>query len=493
MEQRKYRANTLREAKLKMLLDVGKRGYIVNQKSIRTGGLFGLFGKPMVEITVNVLTSSDIAGDSSTDVDYMDNDLGFGVMKDNRNFFQTNKSYLHNNGLKSNTKSYSNGKVLTKDSKKESNNEVESYRSSLERIKEIGMNLSKLEQKSSTMEDCNTYPSDTDTINNYSGNNNETQIREELAKLKSMLLEIKTENPSNIENESSPEKNRNKIDDNSDKDTSLDDVLLKSLKDYDFTEDVINNYINIENYLTDDMMAKLYNSEDKSFNEEMFIEFVVSDLLNDEVVKLSDGISIKGEGEKSKDIKAIALVGPTGVGKTTTLAKLGAYYGIIQGKKVKFISMDNYRVGAVQQLKIYSEIMEIPFAKVTNVDELKKEIDYDLYDIILIDTAGRSQKTDDEISEIKEFLNIIDDVCVSLVISSTTKYKDLLEIFDKFSVLGYNNIMATKLDETNSFGQVLSALISYGLTLSYISFGQSVPEDLKSASKINLLETLFNY
>ncbi|MFW5799808.1 MAG: flagellar biosynthesis protein FlhF, partial [Spirochaetota bacterium] len=78
-------------------------------------------------------------------------------------------------------------------------------------------------------------------------------------------------------------------------------------------------------------------------------------------------------------------------------------------------------------------------------------------------------------------------------LSSTTKYKDLLEILDKFSVLKYNNIIATKIDETNSFGQVLSALLERKLTLSYISFGQSVPEHLKSATKVNLLETLFNY
>lgn len=514
MEQRKYRANTLREAKLKMLLDVGKRGYIVNQRSIRTGGLFGLFGKPMVEITVNVLTSSDMNNDSSTNVDYMDNDLGFGVIKNNGNDFGKNYNYSNRNTLVSSLKSSSNGTIMTKESnnnkKGRANNDISTYRDSLERIKEIGLNLSKLEKKSS--ENLDNKSDQTEEMDNGKNSYGEdTQIREELAKLKSMLLEIKGDGKySEAESaNTSFVKNKMSSDMVGDKKSSTVyyDSLINILTDYDFTENIIMNYIKLNNYLTDDMKAKLYDKETKTVNREMFIEFVISDLLNDAgVVNLSEGICIdnadsdnnnsdKGKGKKTTDnkVKAIALVGPTGVGKTTTLAKLGAYYGIIQGKKVKFISMDNYRVGAVQQLKIYSEIMEIPFAKVTSIDELRSEIDYDLYDLILVDTAGRSQKTDDEITEIKEYLDIFNDVNVSLVVSSTTKYKDLLEIFDKFSILRYNNIIATKLDETNSFGQILSALIEKELTLSYISFGQSVPEDLKSASKINLLETLFNY
>ncbi len=444
MECKKYRAPTLKEAKLKMLLDVGKRGYIVNQRTVREGGLFGLFGKPMVEITVNILTSGASA-DEYSNIDYMDKDFNFGTKKINNGY---------NTLLKSNPKN----SVLT-----ESSIETNSYKEALERIREIGLSLSKVEEgkvspnQDNQMVDLDVY------------------IKQELSELREMLEEIKSNN--NQKNKTQNLQTQNpKINDNNDDEKY--NTVRNLLKDYDFSDTIIERYVNLKNYVE-------ISSENDST---AVIEKVVSDLLN-KAVNLSDGINI----EDSKP-KSIIFVGPTGVGKTTTLAKLGAYYGIIQGKRVKFVSMDNYRVGAVQQLKIYAEIMGIPFAKVTLVEELKKEIDYNSYDVILIDTAGKSQKTEEEILEIKEYIDVFEpDTCICLVISSTTKYKDLLEILDKFSILRYTNIIATKIDETNSFGQVLSALVERGLTLSYITFGQSVPEHLKSATKINLLETLFNY
>jgi len=185
----------------------------------------------------------------------------------------------------------------------------------------------------------------------------------------------------------------------------------------------------------------------------------------------------------------LVLVGPTGVGKTTTLAKLGAYFGVFQRKKVKFISIDTYRVGAIQQLKLYSDIMEIPFAKVNNLEELKMEAYADKYDLVLIDTTGRNQKNLDEIRDIRKYLDVLQGkVHISLVISATTKYKDLVEILEKFDILNYTNIIVTKLDETNTIGQVISAISPKKRLLSYVTFGQSVPEDIEEATKEKLSE-----
>jgi flagellar biosynthesis protein FlhF len=445
MEYKKYRANTLREAKLKMLLDVGKRGYIVNQKTVKEGGFLGLFGKPMVEITVNVLTSGE-NGKFDSNNDFMDTDFNFGMYNNN------GSSYAKSKGVKVNTY--------------DEMTNIDQYRAALNRIREIGLKLSSVEegrvkQGAVTKKELpldNQNESRTQEVlqeNNY--------LKEEIENLKKMIIDKKEDDNKDV----NPNTNKDKETD------KKHDKIISILNDYDFNKDIINKYIDITRY--------------EDLNEEIVLKNIVKDFIENNL-KLIDGIDIDKE-----DTKAIALIGPTGVGKTTTLAKLGAYYGVIQDKKVKFISMDNYRVGAVQQLKIYSEIMEIPFAKVKSEEELQEELDYDNYDLILIDTAGRSQKVNDDIMEIKKYLdNIKDNLRISLVISSTTKYKDLLEIMEKFSALNYDNLIATKLDETNSFGQVLSALLERDLTLSYVSFGQSVPEHLKSATKMNLLETLFS-
>lgn len=435
MEYRKYKAPTLKEAKLKMLLDIGKRGYIIKQKTIKEGGLFGIFGKPMVEITVSVL-SDDIKSEKiRSNYDDMDND----------NF------YMSNRGNNNRNNNYYNNDVQTYQ-------DANMYKQSLERIKEIGMNISKSGNNTGTMV--------SDSVQHNQKNNTEEDLREEITELKKMLTEVKSQNT--IQN-----KDTKKPDNKSEQDSNL----IKILKEYDFSDKVIDNYIDTEKY------SDLVSKDDKEL-----IRKIVMDMIGDSI-QLTDGVSLN-----ENESKSIVLVGPTGVGKTTTLAKLGAYYGIIQDKRVKFISMDNYRVGAVQQLKIYSEIMEIPFAKVNTKEELVSELDYDNFDIILVDTAGRSQNADDDINEIKEYIDELSgNVCVCLVVSSTTKYKDLLKILDKFSILNYSNIIATKIDETSSFGQILSALMERNLKLSYISFGQSVPEHLKSATKINLIETLFNY
>lgn len=450
MEYRKYRAETLKEAKLKMLLDVGKRGYIIKQKTAKEGGFLGMFGKPMVEITVGILTSGFDYTLSQKNVEYMDGDFSFGQVNKNKGNIYNNKNSI--NGI------YKSDYNITKTTTEE----LSDYKNALERIKEIGLNLSKIEQGEISPENKNI-------------NIDENNIKQELAELRKMIKKIgDKDNYQTKRLENQEDSHKTKIEK-----PNRNEILKKYLKDYDFTDTIIEKYINLNNYL---------DIEINENNYEPFLEYVISDMLNNNI-KLSDGINIE-QDEK----KAIALIGPTGVGKTTTLAKLGAYYGIIKGKKVKFISMDNYRVGAVQQLKIYSEIMEIAFSKVTSIEEIQNEIDYDMYDVILIDTAGRNQKNEEDLSEIKEFLDVLDNkVNICLVISSTTKYRDLLEILDRFSVINYTNIIATKIDETNSFGQILSALVEKNLTLSYISFGQSVPEHLKSATKINLMETLFKY
>lgn len=179
----------------------------------------------------------------------------------------------------------------------------------------------------------------------------------------------------------------------------------------------------------------------------------------------------------------VALVGPTGVGKTTTIAKLAANFALFEGKSVGLITIDTYRIAAVEQLKTYSEIINLPIEVVYTAADLKHAFQK-LSDkqLILIDTAGRSQKNKQQIRELKHFFNGRPLNETHLVLSANTKLEDLLETADSFKELGVNRLIFTKLDETNSLSNVIEVAERLRIPLSYVTTGQSVPEDIEVAT-----------
>ncbi len=180
--------------------------------------------------------------------------------------------------------------------------------------------------------------------------------------------------------------------------------------------------------------------------------------------------------------RIIAFVGPTGVGKTTTIAKLATQAKLIDGKEVAIISADTFRIAAVEQLKTFANIAEIPFEVVYSMDEIKNAVaKFSRMDLIFIDTTGRSQKDKKNLKEIGNMLSSVEPGEVYLVLSVTTKYKDILDILEKFKTLFINRIIFTKLDETTSLGLILNVAEKVRKPISYITFGQNVPEDIEKA------------
>jgi len=180
--------------------------------------------------------------------------------------------------------------------------------------------------------------------------------------------------------------------------------------------------------------------------------------------------------------RIIAFVGPTGVGKTTTIAKLATQAKLIGGKEVAIISADTFRIAAVEQLKTFANIAEIPFEVVYSTDEIKNAVaKFSRMDLIFIDTTGRSQKDKMNLKEIGNMLSSVEPGEVHLVLSVTTKYKDILDILEKFKTLFINRIIFTKLDETTSLGLILNVAEKVRKPISYITFGQNVPEDIEKA------------
>jgi flagellar biosynthesis protein FlhF len=193
---------------------------------------------------------------------------------------------------------------------------------------------------------------------------------------------------------------------------------------------------------------------------------------------------------KAKMEGAVVLVGPTGVGKTTTIAKLAGRLSLLDKKKVGLITIDTYRIGAVEQLKTYADIMNIPFKVVFTMKEMESAVEaMKGCDVVLIDTTGRSSKNTMQISELRAFIEKVNTDNIHLVISSTTKNKDVTSITEGYKTLNYNNVIVTKLDETSSYGSILNILDAAKKPLSFITTGQNVPDDIKiiSASEVSSL------
>ena len=194
--------------------------------------------------------------------------------------------------------------------------------------------------------------------------------------------------------------------------------------------------------------------------------------------------------------KFLMLVGPTGVGKTTTLAKLAARYAFGKERaKVGILTLDTYRIGAVEQLMHYAKMMRLPIEAVNDVTEFSRSLQALRHcDYILIDTVGSSPNDQAKIDKIKEFLKTDESgsIDVTLVVSATAKLEDLRDIYHSFSRLSVDTLVITKLDESRSFGNILSLLYEIKKPLSYFSTGQEVPDDLMEADNDFLIRCLFD-
>lgn len=196
------------------------------------------------------------------------------------------------------------------------------------------------------------------------------------------------------------------------------------------------------------------------------------------------------ETDRSKRI--VALVGPTGVGKTTTIAKMAANFSLIQKKNVALITIDTFRIAAIEQLRNYANIIGIPMEVVFNLDDFSAALrKFKSADLILIDTAGRSPKNNEQILELKKFLrNVYIDTY--LVISVTARSNDIFDTVKRYSVLGGDKVIFTKLDETASTGVIVDVIKKYNKEMSYITNGQNVPDDFEVAYPRRISNIIFS-
>lgn len=236
----------------------------------------------------------------------------------------------------------------------------------------------------------------------------------------------------------------------------------------------------------------------KPWLDDVLISLMGSGILEDATLLVSYLLeeidaSLDVQKETLDEPKIMMLVGPTGVGKTTTIAKLAARYAYLLDKpyKVALLNLDSYKVGAFEQLAHYADIMQIEHITVDSVEAFTQGLEVlDEYDVILVDTAGMSPYDTQKFIRTVEFVqsDMPRKIEVNLVFPATVKYEDMDDIYNNFSFLDLNSVIISKFDETRHFGTLLNFMLLYKLPMSYFSIGQEVPDDLMVASKEYLLE-----
>ena len=185
------------------------------------------------------------------------------------------------------------------------------------------------------------------------------------------------------------------------------------------------------------------------------------------------------------------FLGPTGVGKTTTLAKIAAYLKIKRHMEIGLISIDTYRIGAVDQLQTYAEILDVPMIVARNKAEFDHARDhFRHHDIVLVDTTGKNFLDKRHVSDLAPVFGDEADLHHFLVLGATAKDEDLRQTISHFRSIGLHSLIFTKLDETMSHGSIVNQLLRFPYPLSYLGTGQRVPEDIEQATSRRLLTFL---
>lgn len=221
--------------------------------------------------------------------------------------------------------------------------------------------------------------------------------------------------------------------------------------------------------------------EHQQNKQQMNRPFIVKQV-EEEITKRLERVSFQGLTYKNK---LVYFVGPTGVGKTTTIAKVAAKSKLEDRKRVALITADTYRIAAVEQLKTYADILQVPIEVVYTRADFEEAIKkFSAYDVVFIDTAGRNFREEMYVKQLQADIGIgrSEGADTYLVLSLTAKPKDITDIFDRFKPLNITEVIFTKMDETSQFGSMLNIALRKNIGVAYISNGQDVPEHLLNPS-----------
>ena len=249
----------------------------------------------------------------------------------------------------------------------------------------------------------------------------------------------------------------------------------------------------LENEVDEKYVNQIMDEVEKVMKKGASVDYILSSIYQKMILKFGQPQPIKLSEHKPK---VVFFVGPTGVGKTTTIAKIASRFKVEKGKKVALYTADTYRIAAAEQLRTYANILDTPLNIVYSSKELNEELEKaqaEEFELILVDTAGFSHKNEEQQGETKELIDQVPeefDKDVYLVLSATTKYRDLMEIADVYKENFDFKMIFTKLDETSCYGNILNMKLYTGTDLSYTTYGQNVPEDIEIFNTQNIVKLL---
>ena len=486
---KKFQAPTENEAIIKAKEELGVNAVVLNIKTLKQRGIFRIFKKDAVEITAaleekefikNINSRKSQIKDSSNEStnDYVKNVEKNEILLENqKKDFEKNRQEksIRQNPLSNNSTEINQGrefienldKIKKEEHKRNNNGSID-----LRADEDIDLNdPKKIEQRLDALQklmmDSNNKPKSYEDINL-----NTSKKREDK----------RISSRSQIINGNIYASDKNKEVENKEKSLSQDDAnIVYSKSANERVLGLINNKL-CDNEVEKKYVAEILKEIEDSLKKETEIDNILSAVYQKIILKLGKPRTIT----LSQKTKLVFFIGPTGVGKTTTIAKIASKFKLEKYAKVAFITSDTYRIAAVEQLNTYAAIIDCPVDVVYGPDELKDSLEsFKNYDLVLVDTAGRSHKSKEQMDELRELINAAYeysndyDVEIYLTLSVTTKYKDLVNITKTYSDIKDWGVIFTKLDETCSLGNIINVKMLTDAPLSYTTSGQNVPNDIE--------------
>lgn len=236
----------------------------------------------------------------------------------------------------------------------------------------------------------------------------------------------------------------------------------------------------VDNEINEKYANDIIDEIDKNCKNDVTMDYMLSEVYQRMILKLGKPY-VMDDNESMP--RVVFFVGPTGVGKTTTIAKIASSFRVEHKKKVALLTADTYRIAAAEQLRTYANILEVPFRVVYTAPEIAKAVeDFRGYNYILVDTTGHSPNNESQCEGMSELINSVETTAskeVFLVLSASTKYRDLMKMADTYKEIADYKLIFTKLDETSTLGNIYNLKLYTGATLSYITCGQNVPDDIE--------------
>jgi flagellar biosynthesis protein FlhF len=433
MQIKRYRGADMQEALQKVKLDLGTDAVILSTRQVRGGrGSFGLFGKPMMEVTA--ARDADLSPEDAATL-ATSNPAVFNKLSKGRRPGAAPSAGGDDLGMRQMMAKH---RVETQGLLAPLQDDIHELKDILRTASERGRDQAREEGSVAS-------------------------IRAEMAEMRQMLHMLSAQSA--------------------------------GLRDANFPENLVVLYQQLLFNGMEDKFARRLIEEcsrtvpPKDLEDFAYVKIFLARMLM-KIVRVTGGIQTDPGRQK-----VVALVGPTGVGKTTTVAKLASEQLLKHHRQVALITVDTFRIAAVEQLKVYAKIMGVPISVVNDKTELQQAIQsYSSKDIVFVDTGGRSQRDEMQMSELYSlFGNGSDagmDVC--LTIAATTKDADLTEISRKFGEVPLKSVLFTKLDETTQYGSIFNHSIRFKLPVAYLTTGQKVPEDLEMATKERMVDLLLN-